>query len=273
MSEDVTVVTDAHDGDGRDLDGKCGARKRQPDENGEIGWCTLPAGWGTKHVGIGRCNHMEARTSGGTSWTYDSRSDKVGCNQDGAGSAGNTHRRLTHSSDLSREGLAMNATRKRGVDPTPTIVPAELTAELQALADRWPKRFRTKVSVTSGCWEWIAGKHDGYGRFSMGKSPKGTSVVHAAHRAGWELLFGPLGDLHLDHLCRNRGCVRPDHLEPVTIGENVRRGAASNVAGVCRSGRHTWVPENIIIDGKSRRCRPCRQEKESERSRRRRRAM
>lgn len=65
------------------------------------------------------------------------------------------------------------------------------------------------------CWVWGGGLGDGgYGRASTG----------LAHRAVWRSLRGPIADgLQLDHLCRVRECVNPDHLEPVTGKENVRR--------------------------------------------------
>ena len=70
------------------------------------------------------------------------------------------------------------------------------------------------------CWMWTGSTDDeGYGLFRSGGSP-------LAHRRCWELLVGPIPDgLVLDHLCRVRACVNPDHLEPVTQLENVRRGA------------------------------------------------
>jgi len=86
------------------------------------------------------------------------------------------------------------------------------------LADRfWPK-----VEKTAHCWEWRGAKsRDGYGYFSV--APK---TMRYAHRVAFELLVGPIPDgMQLDHLCRNRACVRPDHLEPVTGRENRLRGS------------------------------------------------
>src|SRR6478752_5165546 len=81
------------------------------------------------------------------------------------------------------------------------------------------------VLQENGCWEWVGSvrKNDGYGRWSVGK---GT----LAHRVIYEKMRGavPKG-LELDHLCRNRLCVNPDHLEPVTTRENIFRGIGSAV--------------------------------------------
>ena len=82
-------------------------------------------------------------------------------------------------------------------------------------------RFVDKIHKTDGCWIWKASlTNKGYGRFNL-KNYKGQ----AAHRISYELFIGdiPKG-LQLDHLCRNRLCVNPDHLEPVTRKENILRG-------------------------------------------------
>jgi hypothetical protein len=86
------------------------------------------------------------------------------------------------------------------------------------------QRFWRKVQKTEGCWEWLACRNAfGYGVLK----PPSFDKLMLAHRYTYELLVGPIPDgLQLDHLCRNRGCVNPAHLEPVTNRENCQRGQA-----------------------------------------------
>ena len=75
----------------------------------------------------------------------------------------------------------------------------------------------------TACWIWTGKRvHNGYGTFSYRVA--GKRVYHYAHRYGYEALVGPIPPgLDLDHLCRRRDCVNPDHLEPVTRRENLSR--------------------------------------------------
>ena len=87
------------------------------------------------------------------------------------------------------------------------------------------ERLWESVDACGVCWEWNGSKQaGGYGQISRGHTE--TLLVH---RLSWEILVGPIPDgLQLDHLCRNKTCVNPDHLEPVTFQENLRRGAPIN---------------------------------------------
>lgn len=130
------------------------------------------------------------------------------------------------------------------------------------------RRFFEKVEDKGDCWEWAVGlMGGGYGQFHFDGKP------NYAHRWIYELVNGPVGsDLTLDHLCRNRKCVRPDHLEPVTRGENVLRGVGPSAIAAkathCPQG-HPYSGENLTVkkDG-TRRCKTCHRERERTRRQR-----
>ncbi len=89
------------------------------------------------------------------------------------------------------------------------------------------RRLRTTeyIIAESGCWEWQRGKTtDGYGQTTV------DGKVRPAHRVIYERFKGSIpAGLFLDHLCRNPSCVNPDHLEPVTNAENIRRGSKTKL--------------------------------------------
>jgi hypothetical protein len=88
------------------------------------------------------------------------------------------------------------------------------------------ERFWSKVdrSAGDGCWTWLGQTNQwGYGHFRRTLAP-GLYRTVKAHRFAYELVVGPIpAGLTLDHLCGNQSCIRPQHLEPVTNAENLRR--------------------------------------------------
>jgi len=112
------------------------------------------------------------------------------------------------------------------------------------------------------CWEWTGWcDRAGYGRFRP--TSKQSDPKTPAHRFAYELFVGPIPDgLELDHLCRNKSCVNPGHLEPVTAQVNSRRRSAALPPKThCRQG-HPFDEANTSIqkDG-SRKCRACDRER------------
>lgn len=118
------------------------------------------------------------------------------------------------------------------------------------------------VNESTNCWEWQRPptQKGGYGQFSLG----GVNI--SIHRFIYSVFIGDLiDDLTIDHLCSNRICANPEHLEQVTRGENTNRGRVNNVAARvrnkthCKHG-HELTGENVYFDnskGKARLCREC----------------
>jgi hypothetical protein len=130
------------------------------------------------------------------------------------------------------------------------------------------ERFREKVGppTEEGCWPWAGFLHpSGYGMFYRGRV-EGRARGCRAHRFAYETFVGPIPEgLTIDHLCRNRWCVNPEHLEPVTNGENVLRGVgppAENARKTHCDNGHLYDEKNTkyeLYRGKTiRRCRKCR---------------
>lgn len=113
-----------------------------------------------------------------------------------------------------------------------------------------------KLTFRDGCWTWNGSRtSNGYGRVRR------VQKLWSVHRYVYELLLGPVPEgLVLDHLCRNRACCNPAHLEPVTFRENVLRGegpAALHARKThCLRG-HALTAENLIPGRGYRQCRIC----------------
>lgn len=124
------------------------------------------------------------------------------------------------------------------------------------------ERFWSKVNFLgkNGCWIWNGSTRRGYGQFSFEHT-----INTAAHRFAYEQLVGPIPEgLTIDHLCKNRLCVNPTHLEVVTRGENTLRGDSPFSINArkthCPKG-HPLTEDNLcrsVLKIGKRSCRTCR---------------
>jgi hypothetical protein len=146
----------------------------------------------------------------------------------------------------------------------PTIAkdPSQEELHSSTVAERlWP-RFELKPDT--GCWMWQgADNGKGYGQIWM------NGRMRRVHRIAYLLTFGPLpADKQIDHLCRERACLNPEHMQVVSNRENVARGNGPGALAArtnrCKNG-HEFTPENTYHythsqskgGGPGRRCNTC----------------
>jgi hypothetical protein len=140
-------------------------------------------------------------------------------------------------------------------------------------------QFCLHANVTpsqNDCWEWQGPiNHGGYGLMrDCTQSAEYSGKPIRAHRFAYEQFIGPIAEgMVLDHLCRNRKCVNPYHLEPVSIGENVLRGQEARIGRKrdhCFQG-HELTAVNVYIGKLGKRtCKTCHLQKSKENYRKRR---
>lgn len=135
------------------------------------------------------------------------------------------------------------------------------------------ERLLAKVCINeaTGCWEWTAARTRGYA--VMRARINGARRMWYAHRVSYELFVGPIPEgLQIDHLCRNRRCINPEHLEPVTARENLLRGETLTASEILRTHcprGHAYNAENTYRYDNKRFCRQCNRDHKRKRHQRR----
>lgn len=132
---------------------------------------------------------------------------------------------------------------------------------------RLDARIQSRIRrVESGCWEWT-GRLDRGGYGVIGLYKDGGQLIRGAHRVSYELYVNEIPEgKQIDHLCRVRSCINPEHLEPVTSKENTMR---SSIAPATINSRkthcvngHEFTEENVYTCKEGhRRCKSCRRER------------
>lgn len=148
------------------------------------------------------------------------------------------------------------------VSTTDLQLPERLTRYGPSPRPIW-ERAAEKIRVNRKGWWWTGTiGNDGYGKITLGSRIDGPRSPFQAHRVVWTLLNGPVPtDMDLDHLCRDRDCVWPEHLEIVTRRENLLRGkgvTAKKAAQTHCVRGHLFDEANTIIHKNgTRHCRAC----------------
>jgi hypothetical protein len=119
------------------------------------------------------------------------------------------------------------------------------------------ERFLNKVCKTENCWLWTGAIHtNGYGVIGVGSRTDNTRRTEYAHRLSYMFYVAPIAEgMEIDHVCRNRVCVNPDHLRVVTHKDNI----VYRYDDKCAKG-HPFTEDNTYYrkDNGYRQCRACR---------------
>ncbi len=126
--------------------------------------------------------------------------------------------------------------------------------------DTLPAKIANRIQKTKDCWFWIGSlTQQGYGRMWV----KSRNSTNYAHRIVYELLVGPIPEgLTIDHLCRNKLCVNPEHMEAVSSRVNALRGYGPPAINArkrrCHKG-HLFNDKNVMLvrGGRKRQCKIC----------------